>query len=153
MTQDPLALQASLRALFMVPEIMKAHAPELARKLAAGVMAVPGRIVMGDVDGMVVFYHEGGGRYDGHYLFPPWTRGKDILTRGRAFIRTMFTEHGATALRGQTPLGNRPARMVNRALGFVPVGEAANTEGQRCIQYELTRERWRNLQSGLTPPT
>jgi hypothetical protein len=132
--------QAALTAILSDPDILRAHAPALARRVAAGIMQVPGAVVLGDTDGMMVFYPEGNGSYDSHYLFPQWSRGRDLLRAARRLVSAMFTDHGAVTIRGETPVGNLPARRINRALGAVPAGECVNCEGQRCIRYVLTRE-------------
>jgi hypothetical protein len=134
-----LETQAALAAILSDPELLRAHAPALARRVAAGIMEVPGAIVLGDIDGMMVFYPEGEGSYDSHYLFPPWARGRDLLQRTRVFLRGMFSG-GARRISGETPIGNLPARRINRTLGAVPAGECVNSEGQKCIRYVLTRE-------------
>jgi hypothetical protein len=135
-----LETQAQLAALLEVPELMRAHAPAIARRIAAGIMATPGVVVLGDIDGMCVFYTEGNGSYDGHYLFPPWTRGTVLLRRARMFLCAMFRDYAAVVIRGETPKTNLAARRINRVLGFVPAGEVVNPDTGLCIKYILTKE-------------
>lgn len=143
---DSITTQADLAALLNDPELIRRHAPAIARKLAAGIMAVPNVVVLGDTDGMVVFYPEGGGAYDMHYLFPKWARGKEAVDRIKAFMRCLFMEYGATRISGETPIDNLAARRVNRMVGGVPVSIVYNADaGGQCIKYTLTKDRFLQL--------
>ena len=137
-----LETQAALTALLQQPEVLRAHVPALARKVAEGICQVPGVVVLGDTDGMMVFYPEGNRHYDSHYLFPPWTRGQDLKQRAVRMLHTMFGPVGATVIGGETPVGNMGARVMNRSLGCEVAGHVINPESGPSIRYVLTKERF-----------
>lgn len=102
----------------------------------------PDNVALGDQDGVVLFGHHGAGVYEMHYLMGPDVRGRAALTRLRAALKTMFTEHGATAIVGDTPDAFLSARVINRALGGVPTARTTDDLGRPCTTYKLERQTW-----------
>jgi hypothetical protein len=136
-------LRATLQALLDVPAVRaQVGPPSGERVMADTILTWPEAVILGDLDGAAVFYPEGKGAYDGHYLFPPWTRGRTALDKARGFIHQMFEVHCAVKLRGQVRVEHRTARLFTRALGFALLGPCTNGYGQPANQYELTRDRW-----------
>lgn len=147
MKPDPLAI------LFEIPGIAERLSPFAETPPDAElVRATPCVVVLGDLDGMAIFYYEGKQRYDGHYVFPPWTRGKDALARARKFIDEMFDKHGAMTISGVVPRDHRAARLMSRALGFIPAGETADCHGRPAVVYRLERARWAELSAVSDQP-
>lgn len=110
-----------------------------------GFFARPGNIALGDKDGAALFAAMGDdGVYMGHYIFPPHCRGKAALEKSRAFLKIMFTTHGARLIVGETPLGNISARCFSRALGFTRQGTTASN-GRSCVIYHMERDLWATL--------
>ena len=99
-------------------------------------------VALGDQDGVVLFGHHGAGVYEMHYLMGPDVRGRAALIRLRAALKTMFTEHGATAIVGDTPDAFLSARVINRALGGVPTARTTDDLGRPCTSYILERQTW-----------
>lgn len=94
------------------------------------------------------------GWYDVHYIFPRH-KGPENLEAARACVHEMFAKHGARVLCGNTPRDNRAARLINRALGSVPMGEGIDSQGRPCIFYVLERATWATLSgasSGASAP-
>lgn len=85
------------------------------------------------------------GQYEGHYLFPPEIKGKKAVSVAKKLLSEMFTKHSAMLIHGLTPRDNRAARVINRALGFSPVGASRNASDQECIHYVLEAEKWAHL--------
>ena len=74
-------------------------------------------ILLHDGEGAAsIFEWSAPGVWQGHSMFLPESRGRTGVRAGRAMIDWMF-DHGAKMIWGQTPLGNRPARMFNRLIG------------------------------------
>jgi RimJ/RimL family protein N-acetyltransferase len=116
----------------------------LVRLDLSGFFERPGNIALGDASGAALFGHRGHGVYEGHYIFSPGCRGKVALARAKAFLETMFTKYGAHLIVGQTPEGNKPARLFSRALGFTPQGTSV-CNGRLCVIYHMEREQWATL--------
>ena len=92
-----------------------------------------------------VFVHVKDAEYEGHYLFPPEIRGKKAVSAAKKLLDEVFTKHSAVLIHGLTPRDNRAARVINRALGFSPVGASRNASDQECIHYVLEAEKWAHL--------
>ena len=88
------------------------------------------------------------GAYEGHYLFGPRLRGVAAMVAARRMISEVFTVYGATSILGQVMCDNTPARIMTRSLGFKPIGNGSRDPFNRpCVDYVLTRERWRALRA------
>lgn len=93
--------------------------------------------------GIALFIYIGNGDFDGHFLFGPNLRGKDAVSAAQAMINDIFTVHHANSILGKTPVENRPARLVSRALGFIPYGRGSvDTFNRPCVDYVLSRNEW-----------
>lgn len=127
-----------------------ANAPEVIAHTAPGYLAVdlssffndPRNVLFGDERGVMLFAHQGAGRYDMHYLLTAALRGKAALATIKAAMRALFTYHNASAITGATPRENLAARAVNRALGGRPYGVCIDSLGRDCICYVLERATW-----------
>lgn len=103
----------------------------------------PRNVLLEHPHGVSVWFYKGGGVFDGHFLFGDKLRGKKALVAARGMLNRVFTEHCAETILGQTPRDNRPARVVSRALGFVPYGSGSVDSFNRpCVDYVLTRTEW-----------
>lgn len=130
-----------------------ANQPEVRAAMAPGLMAVDmsgffdraDNLMFGNEHGLVIFAHLGDGIYEGHYMWTDTLSARAGLRMTRSAIRAVFTKHGARAINGVTPRGNKAARAVNRALGFHPTGSTRDTMGRECIKYTLERELWEVL--------
>jgi hypothetical protein len=128
------------------PAILDAVAPGFETIDASAFFDNPRNVMLEHPHGIAVFFYKGAGVYDGHYLFGPNLRGKAAIEVAKSMLSTLFTSYGALTILGQTPRENRPARMVTRALGFLPYGNGSvDTFNRPCVDYVLTRERWEQL--------
>ncbi len=105
----------------------------------------PGNIAIGTDQGVGLFSYFGHGKWMGHYLFSSGLSGVDTIGLARSIIDKVFTLEPASAILGQTPEGNKPARMLTRALGFAPVGTSTTASGRSCVNYKLERSHWAAL--------
>jgi hypothetical protein len=124
------------------PEVLRYVAPGCAAIDLTNFFAEPGNVMMGDLDGVLLFGEVMPGVYEMHYLFTEALRGQEALRFVKHCLRIMFTEYGAQCIGGITPRENRAARAMNRALGARPVGEQLDPHGRTCIKYILEREQW-----------
>lgn len=99
-------------------------------------------IMLGDEDGVLLFFWRGNDIYEIHYLLTAARRGKEALEFVKQALRFMFTEWGAAGIYGFTPRENRAARAMNRALGAWPIGEAKDSSGRTFIKYTVEREKY-----------
>lgn len=127
------------------PEVLARVAPGYQDVDMSGFFKNPKSLMFGDEHGLVIFGYIGDGLYEGHYLLTNTADRRKAFSLMRKAIRAVFTEHHATAINGATPRDNLTARMVNRALGFHPVGETTDTMGRPCIRYRLERKLWEAL--------
>jgi hypothetical protein len=94
--------------------------PEMFAKVDVGAWVEnKNNILLQDGDDVCFFTFEYPGVYTGHYFFK--SKGRDVLQKGVEFLRWMF-ENYAKAIRGETPIENRPARLMNRKVGFKSYG-------------------------------
>jgi hypothetical protein len=70
-----------------------------------------------------IFEWSGPGIWQAHYLFAPSHRGRRAIASALAMCRWMVAHMNATDLWGQTPLGNKAARWLNRQIGAVSFGQ------------------------------
>lgn len=93
--------------------------------------------------GGMIFNHEGGNIFSGHFLFIPGTRGSDITTAARGMLQEMFTNHAASVIKGYPPRDNRAVRVIGNALGFRKIPDAVFVDdfGRECETYEV-RQKW-----------
>jgi len=124
------------------PEIRAAVAPGFANLDMERFFDNPDNVMIGDMDGIVLFGGFGEGRYTIHFLFTEETRGPDALREIREAIKIMFTQFHAVAIYGETPRDNRACRAMGRALGFVPIGDGVDAFGRPTKSYVLERALW-----------
>lgn len=104
---------------------------------------VPENCMFGDARGLLLFaYHTPSHTYQMHWLLTSAIRGAAALAMARNAIGTMFTNFDCCAITGMTPRENSAARLMNRALGASPVGDATDSQGRACIVYRLERSAW-----------
>ena len=133
---------AQLNALANHPMILPYVAPGYADLDLTAFFNNPLNVAIGDDDGALIFGHRGHGVYEVHSLLGPTIRGKAVLIRVRHALKTMFTEHGALVIMGETPDANYRARAVNRAVGGAPAARTVDSLGRSCTRYILERETW-----------
>lgn len=75
-----------------------------------------------DGEAAAMFEWSAPGVWQVHSLASPDCRGKHALDAGRRMIGWMRDHEGATMFWGQTPVGNRAARMFNRLIGAKSAG-------------------------------
>lgn len=85
----------------------------------AEVAAMPDAYVMlhNGKDAASIMEWSGPRMWQVHTAFAPSCRGKDAVREGKAMLAFMFDELNARLIWGQTPTGNRQARMFNRLCG------------------------------------
>jgi hypothetical protein len=76
---------------------------------------------LSDVGGSI-FHQTAPGVWEGHYLFLPEGRGKLARDLALGMIEAFMLEAGRPSLWGRILVGNRPARLFTRSLGFVSAG-------------------------------
>lgn len=93
--------------------------------------------------GGMLFNNEGDGVFSGHFLFLPGTRGVDIMTAAKAMLIEMFTNRGASVIKGYPPRDNRAVRVIGTALGYRKLNKADFQDdfGRICETYEV-RQKW-----------
>jgi hypothetical protein len=139
---------AYLNEIANSPEVLRYVAPGYASVDMSGFFESPGNVMVSANGGCVLFADRGEGVYEGHYLLTYALRGAKAMRFLRAALDFAFTVRGASAIVGDTPLDNRAARAVTRALGFLPVGERVDTSGRYCVSYRMERSRWAQLSVG-----
>lgn len=127
------------------PEVLSVMAPEYASVDMTKFFDAPKNVMLGDDRGVVLFGHLGNNVYEMHYLFTYALRGRKALLATKTALKTMFTKYGAEKIIGNTPRENQPARVMNRALGGVPIGESKDSYGRPCTTYMLERAKWATL--------
>lgn len=130
------------------PEVLEGCAPGYASVDVSHFADNPRNKYFGDESGVILLAHVGYGVYEWHYLLTYDCRGKAALALARRALETMFTVHEASVIVGSTPRVNRAARLMNRALGAVPIGESEDSQGRPCIDYRLDRDRWATFSKG-----
>lgn len=128
------------------PEIVSVIAPGFELSDWSIFFDNPRNVMLEHPHGIALFFYEGDGAYDGHYVFGPKLRGKKALVVAKGMINVIFTRYNATTILGHVATVNRPARVVTRALGFVPTGHGSvDTFHRPCVDYVLTRSQWERL--------
>ena len=69
-----------------------------------------------------IFEWSAPGVWQAHSMSAPEMRGSRTIAIGKAMLAWMRDNMGARMIWGQTPLHNRPARMLNRLLGTKSAG-------------------------------
>ncbi len=89
--------------------------------------------------GAMLFEYLEPGVFECHFLFIPGSGGKDIKGYARAMADALFTNHGASVIKGFPPRDNRAVRALGVALGFVKVSGPDKIDGfgRICGTYEL----------------
>jgi hypothetical protein len=77
-----------------------------------------------------------------HTMALPAARGTYGFDAFREMLRQMFTDHGAFAIWGQTPIRNRAARAMNRRMGAESRGFVERETDGRCELFWLSRARF-----------
>lgn len=75
----------------------------------------------------------------GHYFF--WDRGKEAVSAAQSFLKEIFEY--VEVVQGLTPLTNRPARWMNKRLGFKGYGPVKTHE--HCELVMMTKTEWKEL--------
>lgn len=139
-----------LNRLANQPGIIEALAPGYRDIDLSAFFDKPGNIMLGDANGVALLAELEPGVYEVHYLFPSRTYPdqQPIIEVCRGFLREMFTQRGATAIVGDTPVDNYAARAMSRALGATPQGSSVSSTGRPCVKYVLERHTWAILSEG-----
>lgn len=83
---------------------------------------LPPHIYLGDERGGMLFIENATGIYEVHYLFTAEIRGGEALKIASGMILALMLDHDAKMIWGSVPIGNRPARIFTRKLGFTSLG-------------------------------
>lgn len=94
-------------------------------------------LVEGDSVGLATGEYRG--LYTGHFFYS--VRGRKALELGRRMLDEMFTTYGAETMRGLTPVEYKPAKWVNRQLGFKSYGVIDTDTGPHEL-FILTKEEF-----------
>lgn len=94
------------------------------------------------VYGGMMFNHEKDDIYSGHFLFITGNRGTDIKRSARQMLSEMFTNHGASVIKGYPPRDNRAVRVIGIALGYHKINDANFVDdfGRECETYEVNKK-------------
>lgn len=90
----------------------------------------------------MIFEWSAPGVYQMHTMSLPGTRGKAMMQDAKEMIRAVFTTYRADMIWGQTPIGNRPARLFNRLVGAVSAGFGAHHIAGSVEYFRNSRARW-----------
>jgi len=77
--------------------------------------------------------------FQAHYAMLPTCRGVWAVEAATAMTNYMFEHEGARAIWGQTPIGNKAARWLNRKVGCVSKGFVDRAADGRCELFWLER--------------
>lgn len=125
------------------PDVLPHVAPHHDKIDLSRFFDVPENVMFGNSRGLLLFaYHAPSHTYQMHWLLTSAIRGAAALAMARNAIGTMFTNFDCCAITGMTPRENSAARLMNRALGASPVGDATDSQGRACICYRLERKTW-----------
>lgn len=127
------------------PEILPHIAPGYLRVDLTDFFARTGNLMLGNDKGLVLFINLGEGFYACHWLLTSSLRGADALRVIREAFSTLFTLRDCVAITGLIPRENRASRVMARALGCRPIGEAQDFSGRSCTSYIMERARWVTL--------
>lgn len=89
-------------------------------------------------DDVTLFSWEYDGVYSAHWFYV--SRGKGVLETAKLALDTLFNEYGAEAVRGITPVANRPACYMVRRVGFKSYGKEVFPSGTECELFIMTKE-------------
>jgi hypothetical protein len=127
------------------PAIVGHVAPGYGYLDASGFFLNPRNVMLHHPRGCMLFFHDERG-YKGHYLFGDRLRGKEAKDVACKMVNTIFTRYKAPAIFGSILRGNRPARVMTRAIGLTPTGTVSSDNlGRPCVDYCLARETWERL--------
>lgn len=92
-----------------------------------------------DKCGGMIFNHEEGSRFSGHFLFIPGYPAKQIKATAKAMLIQMFTKRNASVIVGYPPRDNRAVRVIGNALGYrkIDINEFTDEFGRICETYEV----------------
>ena len=139
-----LATQEDLDYLINHPKIYPTTGfPEGERLTSSMFFDNPRNVAFMCMYGGMLFNHEKDGVFSGHFLFLPGTKGTDILTAAKGMLQEMFTNHGASVIKGYPPRDNRAVRVIGNALGYHKIKDANFVDdlGRDCETYEV-RQKW-----------
>ena len=94
------------------------------------------------VDGGMLFEWSSPNIWQAHTVFGPTCRGKMAIADAKDIIREMFVLWDAKQLWGQTPVGNRQARMFNRMIGATSRGMADHWASGEVEYFTIDRDDW-----------
>ena len=140
--------QARLNYWVNHPGIIEYMAPGYIFFDASGFFRDSENIMLTHPQGVMLFFRErwNGPAWRGHYLFGDRLRGRRAKNVAERMLNTVFTRHEAAAIFGTIWVGNRPARLMTRALGFEPTGHGSvDYYGRPTVDYFLSRGMWRSL--------
>ena len=139
-----LATQEELDYLLNHPKIYPTTGfPEGERITSSGFFEEPRNVAFTCMYGGMLFNYLGDDIFSGHFLFMPGTRGIDTLTAAKGMLQEMFTNHGASVIKGYPPRDNRAVRVIGNALGYHKIKDANFVDdfGREGETYEV-KEKW-----------
>lgn len=131
------------------PEVLREAGrpyPEMFAKVDVDAwVANKNNILLQDGEDVCFFTFEYPGVYTGHYFFK--AKGKEVLSKGVEVLRWMFG-HDAKAIRGETPIENRAARLMNRKVGFTSYGIIESPKWGPHEHFIMTQEEFKERHNG-----
>lgn len=107
-------------------------------------LADPRNIALVFEHGAFLFAHLDPGRYEMHTFTLPQGRGAGVLAAAESAFRYMFVETDCAELLTKVPASNKPADLMARRAGFLPVFTRASAweDGSDLVFFTLTFEGW-----------
>jgi hypothetical protein len=110
-------------------------------------LATPGNVmyVSGDDIGLATFDYEG--LYAVHWFFK--SRGKTAMKVCIAMLTRLFDEQGAKAIRGVTPVNNKPARFLAKYVGMETLSIDVHPDGEEYELMLLSKDRFNHFKEKI----
>lgn len=101
--------------------------------------------VSGDDVGLATFDYPG--LYAVHWFFK--SRGKAAIKTCIMMLDKVFGEHGAQAVRGVTPMDNKPARMLAKYVGCETISIETYPDGKEYEIMLLSKDRFNQFKEKI----
>lgn len=103
-------------------------------------LETPGNVAyrIGDNIGLATLDYPG--LYCVHWFFT--AKGKEAIRICQTMLDKVFSEHGAEAVRGVTPIDNKPARFLAKYVGCETISIETFADGTTCELMLLSKERF-----------
>lgn len=110
-------------------------------------LETPGNVAytLGDNLGLATFDYPG--LYAVHWFFT--SRGREAVEVCIAMLDKVFGEHGAQAVRGVTPLENKPARRLAKYVGCETISIEEFPDGKKYELMLLSKDRFNSFKDKI----